>query len=89
MTGMDRSAWWRPRGIAVRVAGLSLLVTGVAVAVIAVGVLGVAQTTFTRLMAQAGQSAATAHDMFDHSVVAVFTVAGLIAAVVSGLLEPY
>jgi len=86
MTGMDRSAWWRPRGIAVRVAGLSLLVTGVAVAVIAVGVLGVAQTTFTRLMAQAGQSAATAHDMFDHSVVAVFTVAGLIAAVVSGLL---
>jgi signal transduction histidine kinase len=86
MTGMDRSAWWRPRGIAVRVAGLSLLVTGVAVAVIAVGVLSVAQTTFTRLMVQAGQSAATAHDMFDHSVVAVFTVAGLMAAVVSVLL---
>ena len=86
MSSTDRSARWPPQGIAVRVAGLSLLVTGVAVAVIAVGVLGVAQTTFTRLMVQAGQSAATAHAMFDHSVLAVFTIAGLIAAVVSVLL---
>jgi signal transduction histidine kinase len=79
-------AWWRPRGIAVRIALLSVLVAAVAVAVIAIGVLGVAETTFSRLMLQAGQSAATARDMFDHSVVTVFTVAALIATVVSVLL---
>ena len=77
---------WRPRGIAVRVALLSLLVTAVALAVIAIGVLGVAQSTFNRLMLEAGQSAATAHAMFDESVVAVFTVAALLAAAVSVLL---
>jgi len=73
-------------GIATRVALLSLLVTAVAVVVIAIGVLVVAQSAFSRLMVQAGQSAATAHDMFDHSVVAVFTVAALIAVAVSVVL---
>jgi two-component system, OmpR family, sensor histidine kinase BaeS len=77
---------WRPRGIAVRVALLSLLVTAVALAVIAIGVLGVAQSTFNRLMLEAGQSAATAHAMFDHSVISVFLIAAGIAAVVSLLL---
>ena len=77
---------WRPRGIALRIAVLSLLVAAVAVAVIAVGVLGVAQATFSRLMLEAGQSAATAHTMFDHSVVPVFIAATGIAAVVSVLL---
>ena len=79
-------AWWRPRGIAVRIALLSLLVTAVALAVIAIGVLGVAQATFNRLMLQAGQSAATARAMFDHSVLPVFIVAAAIAAAVSLLL---
>ena len=37
-------------------------------------------------MVQAGQSAATAKDMFDHTVVTVFTVAVLVAAVVSVVL---
>ncbi len=83
---MDRPAWWRPRGIAVRIALLSLLVTAVAVTVIAIGVLGVAQATFNRLMLEAGQSAATAHAMFDESVVPVFIVAAAIAAVVSLVL---
>ena len=77
---------WRPRGIAVRVAVLSLLVTAVAVIVIAVGVLGVAQATFNRLMLEAGQSAAAAHAMFDHSVVSVFIVAAAIAVAISLLL---
>ena len=77
---------WRPRGIAVRIALVSVLVTAVAVTVIAVGVLGVAQATFNRLMLEAGQSAATAHAMFDHSVVPVFIVAAAIAAGVSLLL---
>lgn len=77
---------FRPRGIAVRIALLSVLVTAVAVAVIAIGVLGIAQSTFNRLMLEAGQSAATAHDMFDHSVVPVFIAAAAIAAVVSLVL---
>ena len=70
-------------GIAARIAMLSLLVTAVAVVVIAIGVLVVAQSAFSRLMIQAGQSATTARDMFDHSVVAVFMVAALIAVAVS------
>src|SRR5881275_404061 len=74
---------WRPRGIAVRIALLSLLVAAVALAVIAIGVLGVAQSSFNRLMLEAGHSAATARAMFDHSVVPVFAVAAAIAAVVS------
>ncbi|TMC55244.1 MAG: HAMP domain-containing protein [Chloroflexi bacterium] len=74
------------KGIAARVAALSLLVAAVAVAVIAIGVLGVAQMTFSQLMVQAGQSAATARAMFDHSVVAVFIGAAVIAAVVSVVL---
>src|SRR5438105_338258 len=54
----------------------------VAVGVIAVGVLVVAQSTFSQLMVQAGQSADTARSMFDHSVVVVFAVATVMAAVV-------
>ncbi len=73
-------------GIAARIALLSLLVTAAAIIVIAVGVLIVSQSAFSRLMIQAGQSAKTARDMFDHSVVGVFTVAALIAVVVSVVL---
>ncbi len=80
-----RGSTW-PGGIAVRIALLSLLVTAVAVMVIAIGVLGVAQATFSRLMLEAGQSAATAHTMFDHSIVPVFIAATVIAAAVSLLL---
>ena len=76
-------AWWRPRGIGLRIALLSLLVAAAAIIVIAIGVLVVAQSAFSRLMIQAGQSATTARDMFDHSVVGVFTVAALIAVAVS------
>jgi len=80
------NTWWRPRGIALRIALLSLLVTAVAVSVIAIGVLGVAQATFNRLMLEAGQSAATAHAMFDDSVVPVFIMAAAIGAAISLLL---
>ena len=86
MNEMDRPAWWRPRGIALRIAFLSLLVTAMAVIVIAIGVLGVAQASFNRLMLQAGQSAETARAMFDHSVLPVFIVAAVIAVAVSVLL---
>src|SRR5437867_13266878 len=81
-----RRTSWRPRGIAARISLLAILVTAVALGIMAIGVLGVAQSTFNRLMVEAGQSAATAKTMFDHSVVTVFTVAVLVAAVVSVLL---
>ena len=81
-----RRTWWRPRGIAARISLLAILVTAVALGIMAIGVLGVAQSTFKQLMVQAGQSAATAKDMFDHTVVTVFTVAVLVAAVVSVVL---
>ena len=74
------------RGIAPRIALTSLLVTAVAVVIIAIGVLVVAQSAFSRLMIQAGQSATTAREMFDHSVVAVFTGAAVIAVAVSVVL---
>jgi two-component system, OmpR family, sensor histidine kinase BaeS len=74
------------RGIAPRIALTSLLVTAVAVVIIAIGVLVVAQSSFSRLMIQAGQSATTAREMFDHSVVAVFMVAAVIAVAVSVVL---
>jgi signal transduction histidine kinase len=83
---IDRPPWWRPQGIAVRVALLSLLVTAVAVTVIAIGVLGVAQASFKHLMLQDGQSADTARAMFEQSVVPVFIVAAAIAVAVSLLL---
>src|SRR5437763_13896952 len=77
---------WRPHGIAVRIALLSRLLAAVALAVIAIGVLGVAQSTFNRLMLEAGESAATARAMFNDSVVPVFLMAAGIAAIVSLLL---
>ncbi len=86
MSEMDRLVRWRPRGIAVRIALLSLVVTAVAVIVIAIGVLGVAQVTFNRLMREAGEPAATARAMFEESVVPVFIVAAVIAVVVSLVL---
>jgi signal transduction histidine kinase len=73
----------RPGGLAARIALLSVLVTTVALAIIAIGVLVVAQSAFSQLMLQAGQSAKTARTMFDHSVVAVFVAAALIAVAVS------
>jgi two-component system sensor histidine kinase BaeS len=74
------------RGIALRIALLAVLVMVVAVAVIAIGVLVVAQSTFKNLMIQAGQSAETARTMFDHSVVAVFTIAAIVAALLGIVL---
>ena len=76
----------RPGGIAVRIALLSVFVMAVGIAVVAIGVLIVSQSVFSRLMVQAGESAITAREMFDQSVVAVFTVAVLIAVAVSVVL---
>ncbi len=64
-------------------AAASLVVTGLAVLVIAAGVLGLGGAAFQSLMMQHGSSAADARAMFNQSVTAVFAGAGAIAAVAS------
>ena len=74
------------RGLTARITALSVLVALAAIAVIVVGVLGVAQSTFDRLMMQAGTPAAEAQAMFDHGVATIFLVAVAGAILVSLIL---
>ena len=55
-------------------------------AVLAIGVLGVAAVEFQRLMVEHGETAAASRDMFDHSVQQSFIAAAVIAAAASVLL---
>jgi two-component system sensor histidine kinase BaeS len=73
----------RLRSFATGITFASLIVAFVAIGVIAVGVLVVAQSTFDRLMVQAGASAVDAQAMFDHSVTTIFGAAVLIAVAIS------
>lgn len=65
---------------------MSLLVALIAIGVIAVGVLVVAQTTFEELMVQAGTPAAQAQVMFDHGVATIFLAAVVVAILISVVL---
>lgn len=76
----------RLRGLATRITLVSVLVAFIAIAVIAVGVLVVAQSTFDRLMAEAGRPAAEAQAMFDHGVATIFLAAVVIAIAISAAL---
>ena len=62
---------------------VSVVVALIAIGVIAIGVLVVAQSTFDRLMVQAGRPASEAQAMFDHGVLESFVAAVVIAIVVS------
>jgi len=62
---------------------ISMVVALVAIGVITIGVLVVAQSTFNRLMIEAGTPAAEAQAMFDHGIAATFVFAVAIATVVS------
>jgi two-component system sensor histidine kinase BaeS len=73
----------RLRSLATGITSVSLIVAFVAIAVIAAGVLVVAQSTFDRLMVQAGSSAAEAQTMFDQGVTKIFFAAVLIAVAIS------
>jgi two-component system sensor histidine kinase BaeS len=73
----------RLRSFATGITFASLIVAFAAIGVIAVGVLVVAQSTFDRLMVQAGASAVDAQAMFDHSVTTIFGAAVLIAVAIS------
>ena len=67
------------RGVTGRVAVAAVAASGLALAVEAVGVLGVGAAVFERLMIQHGASAELAHAMFDESVTAVVLVSTLLA----------
>jgi signal transduction histidine kinase len=69
--------------MAVDITVVSIVVALIAIAVIVVGVLVVAQSTFDRLMVEAGTPAAEAQAMFDHGVAEIFVAAVLIAIAVS------
>jgi signal transduction histidine kinase len=70
-------------GLATRITLVSLLVAFIAIGVIAVGVLVVAQSTFDRLMMEAGSPAAQAQAMFDHGIATIFLIAVMIAIAIS------
>ena len=72
--------------IATGITLVSILVAFIAIAVIVVGVLIVAQSTFERLMEEAGTPAVQAQAMFDHSVATIFLVAVGVAVVISVVL---
>ncbi len=65
----------------------TLAVTFLAIAVLAVGVLVIARSTFDGLMIKSGAPAATAQAMFDQGVAEIFAVAMGVAAVVSAVLS--
>jgi len=73
----------RLQSLATSITLVSIVVSLVAIAVITVGVLVVAQATFSRLMLEAGTSAADTQAMFDHGIEAIFLAAVVVAAIVS------
>ena len=74
----------RPGGrLSTRLLAATLLVVGIALAIVAIGVLRVGGEAFEALMVAAGASADHARDMFDESITLVFLVAVLVAAIVA------
>jgi signal transduction histidine kinase len=69
--------------LSVRLVVATLLVCGIALAIVALGVLWAGGQAFEALMEAAGASADHARDMFDRSVTVVFLVALLVAALVA------
>jgi two-component system sensor histidine kinase BaeS len=70
-------------GISGRFLAASLAVAGIALAIVAVGVLRVGEDSFEALMIAAGASADHAREMFDSSVTVVFALAAGVAALVA------
>jgi two-component system sensor histidine kinase BaeS len=72
-----RRGWFR--GIAFRISLAAFVAASLAIAILALGVLIVGEDVFTQLMLQHGESAATAHAMFDQSVTTILVIAVLVA----------
>src|SRR4051794_41901442 len=74
----------RPGGrLSTRLLAATLLVVGIALAIVAIGVLRVGGEAFEALMVAAGASADHARDMFDASITVVFLVAVCVAGIVA------
>ena len=76
----------RAGGIGGRILAASLVVVGVALGIVAVGVVRVGGDLFASLMIEAGDTADHARGMFDESVTVVLLVAAAVAAAVALLL---
>jgi two-component system sensor histidine kinase BaeS len=76
-------------GISGRILAASLAVAGIALLIVAIGVLRVGEDSFEALMVAAGVSTEHARAMFDDSVTVVFVVAALVAAVVAAALAMF
>jgi signal transduction histidine kinase len=75
-----------PGGIGLRIAGTAVLVAGVALVILAGGVILVGSQTFAALMADHGVSTASSDAMFQDSVVQIVLVAGAVAVIVAVVL---
>ena len=71
------------RGVSGRIALAALAASGLALAVEAIGVLGVGAATFERLIVEHGASAELAHAMFDESVTRVVLITTVVALLAS------
>ena len=76
----------RPGGIALRIALAALLVAGVAIAILAVGVILAGGQSFAELMAEHGTDTESSRQMFVDSVGWVIVVAVVVAVVVAALV---
>jgi signal transduction histidine kinase len=76
----------RPGGIATRIALAALVVAGLAIAILAMGVIVVGGQSFADLMAQHGESTESSRAMFEDSVVWVVAVTTAIAVVTAIVL---
>ena len=76
----------RPGGIAIRIALAALLVAGIAILILAVGVILAGGQSFADLMAEHGTDTASSRQMFVDSVGWVIVVAVVVAVVVAALV---
>src|SRR5437899_11800430 len=76
----------RPGGIGWRIAAAALVVAGVALAILAFGVVIVGADRFSTLMVGHGQTPETSDAMFRESVLTAVVVAALVAVLVALLL---
>jgi len=75
--------------VGLRIAAAAILVAGVAIAIVAAGVIVVGSQTFAALMAKHGVSTASSDAMFQDSVVQVVLVAAVVAVVAAVLLATF
>jgi two-component system, OmpR family, sensor histidine kinase BaeS len=68
-------------GIATRIAAAAITVVAVAMGILAVGVMRIGADAFAAMMVAAGDTAEHASEMFEASVVVIFAVAALVAAI--------